>query len=170
MQKKVNWARLLFAALTLAVMVFIFCNSSQTAPESSATSAPLVEQVATLVIPQFKQLPPVEQEYHLSQLTSVVREGAHLAEFAALSLFAGLFALTFRKPFLRSAAAVFVFCVLYALSDELHQLCVPGRTFQLLDLAMDSIGSLLGVLAALVLGFLWRRRKTNTKDKESRKS
>jgi VanZ family protein len=36
--------------------------------------------------------------------------------------------------------------VLYAFSDETHQLFVPGRTFQLADLALDALGALVGVL------------------------
>lgn len=36
--------------------------------------------------------------------------------------------------------------VVYALSDEIHQLFVPGRTFQLADLALDALGALVGVL------------------------
>jgi VanZ family protein len=36
--------------------------------------------------------------------------------------------------------------ILYSLSDEFHQLFVPGRTFQLIDLALDSFGALIGIL------------------------
>lgn len=51
---------------------------------------------------------------------------------------------------------------LYGASDEIHQAFVPGRTSELLDLAADSVGGLLG---AFVLGpMLWRawaRRRAN---------
>jgi VanZ family protein len=33
----------------------------------------------------------------------------------------------------------------YALSDEIHQLFVPGRAFQLFDLAVDTAGALVGL-------------------------
>jgi VanZ family protein len=36
--------------------------------------------------------------------------------------------------------------ILYSLSDEIHQILVPGREFQLEDLALDSLGALVGVL------------------------
>jgi VanZ family protein len=42
----------------------------------------------------------------------------------------------------RLAAAM---CLAYALFDELHQAFVPGRTFQLPDLALDALGALLGI-------------------------
>ncbi len=40
--------------------------------------------------------------------------------------------------------------MLYALSDEVHQIFVPGRTFSLADLIFDCIGSMLGGLS-----FVW---------------
>jgi VanZ family protein len=36
--------------------------------------------------------------------------------------------------------------ILYSLGDEIHQIFVPGREFQLEDLAVDTIGALVGVL------------------------
>lgn len=42
----------------------------------------------------------------------------------------------------------------YALSDEIHQRFVPGRTFEVADWIADAVGVLLGVLA-----FHWWRRR-----------
>jgi len=41
---------------------------------------------------------------------------------------------------------VLVFVFLFALSDEIHQVFVPGRAFQFLDLGLDMIGATLGAL------------------------
>ncbi len=37
-------------------------------------------------------------------------------------------------------------CCLYALSDEVHQLFVPGRHFQVSDLIADSAGGVIGIV------------------------
>ena len=42
--------------------------------------------------------------------------------------------------------AAFVFCFLYACSDEVHQLFVPGRSGNIIDVGIDSIGSYFGIL------------------------
>jgi len=54
----------------------------------------------------------------------------------------------------RASAWAVVFSILYGLSDEVHQLYVPGRTFQLTDLAIDFTGALCGVV---VFGFISRK-------------
>jgi VanZ family protein len=51
----------------------------------------------------------------------------------------------------RSAAAAVAGAVLYGLTDEIHQLFVPGRSFQATDLLADLVGAALGVGAVLAL-------------------
>ena len=45
----------------------------------------------------------------------------------------------------------------YGLSDEYHQLFVPGRTFDLLDLAADAVGSAAGACGARAWSIIRRR-------------
>lgn len=53
-----------------------------------------------------------------------------------------------KKSILRTRPFLFtiLIVVLYALFDELHQLFIPGRYCELIDLLADVIGGLLGVL------------------------
>lgn len=37
-----------------------------------------------------------------------------------------------------------LFCFIYAATDEIHQLFIPGRTFEYFDIAMDMIGAVIG--------------------------
>ena len=72
----------------------------------------------------------------------VLRKIAHACEFALLG------ALLLRA--LRDERAAFAGGVLYAISDEVHQLFVPGRVGSPIDVAIDSVGVAVGIL-------LWRR-------------
>ena len=72
----------------------------------------------------------------------VLRKIAHAAEFAVLG------ALLLRA--LDRAAVAFALGALYAVSDELHQVFVPGRMGSPLDVAIDAVGVACGVL-------LWQR-------------
>lgn len=54
------------------------------------------------------------------------------------------------------------FTVLYGLFDETHQLFVPGREFDLWDLAADAAGA-----GAAVSGLIWWTKRTFTRDTAS---
>ena len=41
---------------------------------------------------------------------------------------------------------------LYGISDEIHQYFVPSRTADIADMAADSVGSIIGVIAAWMVG------------------
>lgn len=49
---------------------------------------------------------------------------------------------------------------LYAITDEVHQRFVPGRSCQAADWAIDTAGAALGLLCAGVLLWLWLRYRT----------
>ncbi len=73
---------------------------------------------------------------------TILRKGAHLAEYAIL-------ALLLVRAVGREAPALGL-GVLYAASDELHQSFVRGRHASPVDVAIDAVGLLLGAL-------VWRR-------------
>jgi VanZ family protein len=75
----------------------------------------------------------------------VLRKLAHAAEFAVLG-FLLLRATGRERPALALGIA-------YAVSDELHQYFVPGRLGSPLDVLVDAVGVVVGVLAA---GRRWR--------------
>lgn len=68
--------------------------------------------------------------------------------------YAGLGALTaratgkgLRDVSWRAVVGAIVISTLYGVSDEYHQLFVPGRTFDVLDMVADAIGSVAGACA-----------------------
>ena len=72
----------------------------------------------------------------------VLRKVAHAVEFAVLG------ALLLRA--LRNERTALAAGVVYAVTDEIHQHFVPGRIGSPVDVAIDAVGVVLGVL-------LWRR-------------
>lgn len=59
---------------------------------------------------------------------------------------------------LLSGALAWLVCVLYATSDEIHQLFVPGRSCQIGDIAIDAAGAAAGIVLILLLISVKRRR------------
>jgi VanZ family protein len=71
-------------------------------------------------------------------LDLLVKKGGHVLAYAIL-------ALLLRRTGLSPLVTVLV-AVAYAASDEYHQTFVPGRTGRALDVVIDSVGIILGVL------------------------
>jgi VanZ family protein len=66
----------------------------------------------------------------------LIRKSAHFTEYGIL------FWLLIRGPMVRRPYLALMLCVVYALTDEGHQVFVPGRTASLYDVALDSSGAL----------------------------
>ena len=121
-------------ALTAAVMVIIFYLSAQDAKESTNTSGWVLNFVQIF-------FPKATQEF--------VRTAAHFSEYALLSF---LTANVFFARFGKMKQPLPIICAWgYAWTDEIHQIFVPGRAFQLFDLGVDLGGILLGALMYLAL-------------------
>jgi VanZ family protein len=69
---------------------------------------------------------------------TILRKGAHMTEYAILG--ALLLRALGREP------AAFLGGVAYAVTDEIHQHFVSGRHASPVDVAIDSVGVLIGVL------------------------
>ena len=74
----------------------------------------------------------------------------HCLEFMGLSVL--LFNAVYVTWFLKLTPIIaFLGTTFYATTDEIHQIFVPGRAFQISDILVDSTGALIGVTASFVI-------------------
>lgn len=83
----------------------------------------------------------------------IVRKVVHTFEFFPVGLFLSLTALSWESPTRpvrrwHLIALVIALCFACSLGDQIHKAFVPGREFDLLDMAFDAVGYLLGILVA----------------------
>ena len=136
-----------FWLLTAAVMVIIFMFSADTGEESEEISQGLFGLIVEF-IGQF-----------ISHNT--LRKIAHFTEFAALGFcMTGAVNYTFGK---RNFFLPFIPCVLYAISDEIHQYFVPERACRVFDMLVDSCGIATGIGIFLLLLFIIRKIYDNNR-------
>ena len=147
---------LIHTAITILIMTFIFYQSSLPAILSSEMSGHL-ERIVAWILGK-----PSES------VTFAVRKAAHVTEFTALGI--SLFCTvrdflewrsgttntampnnrltTHSIPTERMHMIIFpwVLGMVYAVSDEIHQLFVEGRSCEVRDMLIDSAGVAVGVL------------------------
>lgn len=78
-----------------------------------------------------------------STVDLILRKGAHIFVYAILAF---LLLKNFDNYSLPYLFLVGIISVLYATSDEIHQLSVGGRQGSIVDIGIDSIGVLLGII------------------------
>ncbi|MCK5080554.1 MAG: VanZ family protein [Candidatus Moranbacteria bacterium] len=77
----------------------------------------------------------------------VLRKIAHIFEYFILTLFFWrIFYYHLRFSLLRASLLAFLSCIAYAVSDEMHQFFIEERTGRFVDVLVDGIGVLTGVL------------------------
>ena len=168
---------ILFSLLTIFCMAFIFAQSAKDNVASGAASDPISDSIANAIRPENPETDRIPstgglvgtRQTFLFKVSEFVRTAAHVFEFAALSFFAYLLALSLgadktKKKRLIALPCTFAFGALYALLDEVHQKFVPGRSFQWADVGFDTLGAALGVsfaLLAYVLFICIKRKKEN---------
>ena len=134
-----NIKKAFFWLTVIFLMVLIFKLSSQPA----ATSNQLSKGVTEVVVDLIEKVTPAEP--NVADLNHIVRKYAH---FFAYLLLGGLVsvAMNYDVKGKKRITITIIFCVLYAISDEIHQIFVPGRGPQVKDVLIDSAGALIGIL------------------------
>lgn len=121
-------------------MLFIFYLSSQVAEQSNQLSTGITQAIMKLL---GKLAPGIEPD--LNSFNYFVRKNAHFIAYLVLGLLSSNAIGRSRPHNLRNALFALLLCVLYAISDEVHQLFVPGRGGQAMDVLIDSAGAVVGI-------------------------
>lgn len=131
-------------ALVISWMAVIFTLSSQVAEQSNELSTGITQTVIEII-----QKATPFWEIGSEQLNHILRKGAH---FMAYMILGALVMNALYKSFgigKRHIFWGFMICVVYAVSDEVHQAFVPGRGPALKDVLIDSAGAFTGIIGMM---------------------
>lgn len=136
----------------MVIIVGIFCFSSQNALESSSLSGGVVENLFHLVEKLFNwNLPQQDRIQWLELFETVIRKAAHMTVYAMLGAAVAYSLHVHKFPRPKLIFLTEIFCMFYATTDEIHQLFVPGRSGQITDVLIDSIGAMIGIILLLIV-------------------
>lgn len=160
--KKRFWV---FLILTLGVMGAIFYFSAQNATESSEMSMGFIRMFITGKLLEVMSYESVEMIQ--AGMETIVRKSAHFTIYMCLG-FCYCMTLYFSgKMNKKSLLFIFslLFCIFYAITDEVHQLFVEGRSGEVRDVLIDSAGGVLGIGVALFVQKIWSKLVDKAKTK-----
>ena len=130
--------------LLVLCMSTIFFFSSDKKEASTKKSDGLIITITEKVMG--KKLNNKEREYYTSKFVKPVRKSAHFTIYLLL----GLIFISLLKEYniidKRSIIYTVIFVLLYACTDEVHQLFVSGRSGEVLDVLIDTTGGFIGTM------------------------
>ena len=133
--------------LAIIWMGVIFMFSAQVSDESKSSSNKVTSAVVNTVISIKKEnISEEKRQKIIEDKTFIVRKTAHFTEYFILGLILILYLQTKEKLTTKYVILAIIFCVLYATSDEIHQLFVDGRSCKIMDILIDTCGSSLAIL------------------------
>lgn len=147
--------RITSAILLIAWMGLIFFLSSQNANESGGTSGNLIGLIISFFKRDFYDLSRAEQLELIAPFQFIVRKCAHFTIYGFLGIFSFLTFITYKNLSLNIRLSIIsLICLLYSISDEIHQTFVAGRSGEIRDVCIDFCGSLLFIAVLTLLSRL----------------
>ncbi len=151
--------------LLLATFAIIFKFSSQIAEESDGISNGVLRKIID-VFPYTKELSEEIKIKMVEHGNPIIRKLAHFSIYALVGVWIMAFMSTFDIRLYKKWIISMLVGVLYAASDEFHQSFVPGRGPSIVDVGIDSLGVLTGILAVLIIISIYRALKSDKKIEE----
>ena len=140
----------------IVVMVVIFSFSAMQGEDSGKLSGSLLEMIIGGLVRIFHG--PIS-DATIAHWHNIFRKCAHFTEFMCLGITAVVAFYNGMKSGWRNLLLPILFGVLYAISDEVHQIFVPGRGCAATDVFIDSCGVVTGVLIALLVAVCAKEEK-----------
>jgi VanZ family protein len=136
----ISMYKILSWAAVLLWIALIFNLSSQVADRSNQLSTGITEVIVKTV----EKVAPIAK-FDIESFNHIIRKNAHFFAYLVLGV---LVMNAIRRSGVHGYRSVLItlgICVLYAISDELHQLFVLGRGGQVKDVIIDSAGASVGI-------------------------
>lgn len=148
MEAKTNFQKAYFyisLIIVFALFILIFCLSHEDGKESTETSG-WFTTLLNFLLPF-----PVTE--------NVVRTLAHFSEFACLSFFMNNLFVSKKEKLCPVIACTLSF--IYAITDEIHQIFVPGRACQFQDMMVDLAGIISGMAVYAIIYIIIKKAIKN---------
>ena len=145
--------------LVVMSMFTIFLFSSENSDNSTKTSKSVAKEVVSVVVKDEKKVEKIVDKDFV-----IFRKIAHLTEFFLLGfLLVNVWADGKKDTSLKYVVVAVLISCLYAGSDEYHQTMIPGRSGEVKDVLIDTVGASLGSLGYYGMFKFFRKKHKNGK-------
>lgn len=161
-KKKIKIRITIVAAIMLLftyIVIFFFSSSDGDA------SGELSRRVTGAIISFVERVIGIDLSWNNSEtvvivdaVESPIRKLAHVIEYTAVGFLSYSIILCWRKNRKRSVVLGIIIVVVSAAADEYHQYFVPGRFGSPIDVAIDTIGGIIGMAIVYMVYKIFRKK------------
>lgn len=154
--------RIIFLILIILNSMIIFGFSAQNGEKSSTISKSIITKIADII--------NVKEEKFLQKGEIIIRKLAHFGIYTLLGIWSTSFILTFEIVKRKQIIGVIIWGIIYATTDEIHQLFVNGRNGSISDVILDTLGVIFGIIIINVLKKAKEKIIMSRKEKDKMKA
>lgn len=143
--------------LVIVWMIVIFTFSQNVAEESNSKSKRVAYEVVNIVE---KEKTEKEKEKMAEELHIPFRKLAHGFEYCVLCILVLLALKSSNIADNKIYIIALIICIIYASTDEIHQLFISGRYGDFQDVLIDTAGSTIGMLLYIITNKIIKKIKS----------
>ena len=127
-------------------MILIFTLSNQPADDSTQLSDGFISKtIGNIYKITHKNIKEEKLTEIKTKYTHITRKTAHFTIYLILGLLIGLLLKQYNITTKQIIIYGILICMLYAITDEIHQIFVQGRSGEIRDVLIDTCGSTVGI-------------------------
>lgn len=150
--------RIIFGILTAITFITIFIFSNQNGEKSGSVSRDFTKKVIEILHID-KNLNEIEKENLIENSQFIVRKLAHFTIYTIAGINLYGFINTYKIKNKSKIIGVLLVGIIYAISDEIHQMFSGERTPAVMDVFIDSCGVLFGINMFLITNKIIKNKK-----------
>lgn len=150
--------RIIFGILTAITFITIFIFSNQNGEKSGSVSRDFTKKVIEILHID-KNLNEIEKENLIENSQFIVRKLAHFTIYTIAGINLYGFINTYNIENKYKMIGALLVGIIYATSDEIHQMFSGGRTPAVMDVFIDSCGVLFGINMFLITNKIIKNKK-----------
>lgn len=144
--------KLLILVFWMGLIFFFSSQPDVRSAETSSLAARIIYRICAFLL---KDAVALSESEFMLRYVQPIRKLAHFSEFMILSILVYINVSEYRKKDI--CIVSFLISVLYAISDEIHQLFVVNRCCSFYDVLIDSAGCFLGILLCHLIHERWKK-------------
>lgn len=156
--KKINIIRAILLTMLIGTFVIIFGFSSQNGETSGSLSRKVTEFIVEANIFN-KNLTEEQKEIQIQNLHPKIRKLAHFSIYTLVGILLMSLCMTYKIKNSKRITISLILGIIYATTDEIHQLFIKGRSGNIIDVLIDTSGVLFGIFIIFGITHLWTRSR-----------